>query len=766
VVCGCFLLVQRPVSTQVIIMPVEEPVLSHAGFNAALNRARELAGKIGSGEKRPLENGDAKRPNNDELDIGAPGPSGDGMLLGGDQVTVDQLQIPESMVGLVIGRGGEQVDTIQGESRCRVQVEKESSGGPTRTAVLTGTRQSIEKAKELICAIVQRGSEHDSGRPGGPGATGVPFGPSSAQVTEELLLPGFKVGLVIGKGGENLKRIQNELAVRLNVIQETTTPGAHDKPLRITGAPDKVELAKQRVIELMNSRDDGDLFRGSSGGGSGSSMLMIPGAFPPNHPGGGLPRQSNVLVPQLAVGTIIGRGGETIRQVEIDSGARVQFKPGEEHCGDNEQRTAIVTGTEDQIQKATQLITDLVQQAVEKTGGGSANGIGTGPPGTVEIFYLHVPAKKAGLVIGRGGESVKQIEAESKARVELCRDPPANEAEKVIIIKGTPEAIHHAKHLIRIKVGDILPGTALPPFDPVASGAIGDRAGGGPGCVTGSVAGQSSVGGPSNSGGGGAWPGSFMSSSQTSLYNYGTPADQASQGASSANGTSGTPGAGQEATAAWAAYYAQYYAAMYAAAQQPQQAGGQQQPQQPASAAPVPNSTPGGPQAQQPVQMSAQCQPIIDPISGQPDYSAQWAQYYRLMGMHDQATLMEQRAAAAAAAVQQRSGGNGSGSGLPVHTPQQQQSQGSQMMAPNSLGGQHPQMQTSPQQLPQSQPSSYAPGVPAGGLSNMMASQQQQQQPSYGSGQVQQTQFDGGAGLGGSNGPTGGGPQQQYQQAY
>lgn len=45
---------------------------------------------------------------------------------------------------------------------------------------------------------------------------------------------------------------------------------------------------------------------------------------------------------------------------------------------------------------------------------------------------------------------------------------------------------------------------------------------------------------------------------------------------------------------------------------------------------------------------------IVDLFPGQPDYSAQWAEYYRSMGMHEQAALIEnqlkQNAAAAVAA--------------------------------------------------------------------------------------------------------------------
>ena len=43
-------------------------------------------------------------------------------------------------------------------------------------------------------------------------------------------------------------------------------------------------------------------------------------------------------------------------------------------------------------------------------------------------------------------------------------------------------------------------------------------------------------------------------------------------------------------------------------------------------------------------------------IAGQPDYSAQWAEYYRSLGMHEQASMIEQQAKAGggAAAPQQQ----------------------------------------------------------------------------------------------------------------
>ncbi|XP_069937503.1 far upstream element-binding protein 2-like isoform X1 [Cherax quadricarinatus] len=72
--------------------------------------------------------------------------------------------------------------------------------------------------------------------------------------------------------------------------------------------------------------------------------------------------------------------------------------------------------------------------------------------------------------------------------------------------------------------------------------------------------------------------------------------------------------------AAWAAYYSQYY-------------GGQQNQN-------TPNS---GPPTSQP-QPNASQPPSGPQAGGQPDYSAQWADYYRSMGMHREAEAIEQQA--------------------------------------------------------------------------------------------------------------------------
>uniref|UniRef100_A0A8D2N6N3 Far upstream element binding protein 3 n=1 Tax=Zonotrichia albicollis TaxID=44394 RepID=A0A8D2N6N3_ZONAL len=339
------------------------------------------------------------------------------------------------MVGFIIGRGGEQISRIQIESGCKIQIAPDSGGMPERPCVLTGTPESIEQAKRLLGQIVDRCRN-------GPGFHNDVDGNSTIQ---EILIPASKVGLVIGKGGETIKQLQERTGVKMIMIQDGPLPTGADKPLRITGDAFKVQQAREMVLEIIREKDQAD-FRGVR---SDFSARM----------GGG---SIEVSVPRYAVGIVIGRNGEMIKKIQNDAGVRIQFKPDD---GISAERVAQVMGLPDRCQHAAHIISELILTAQERDGFGNlavARGRGRGrgdwsvgaPGGVQEITYT-VPADKCGLVIGKGGENIKSINQQSGAHVELQRNPPPNTdpGVRIFTIRGVPQQIELARHLIDEKVG-------------------------------------------------------------------------------------------------------------------------------------------------------------------------------------------------------------------------------------------------------------------------------------------------------------------------
>uniref|UniRef100_A0A8R1DTZ9 K Homology domain-containing protein n=1 Tax=Caenorhabditis japonica TaxID=281687 RepID=A0A8R1DTZ9_CAEJA len=368
---------------------------------------------------------------------------------------VDIYQVPEKVVGLVIGKGGSEIRQIQQSSGCRVQMDPDNqSVNGFRNCTIEGSAPQVALARQLITGVIAR---NQAGQPGGP---------SGGEVTEEMLIPAEKCGLVIGKAGETIRTIQQQSGLRsCNVVQDSSAPTGQPKPLRMVGIPAAIETAKALVTNIMNNVTTAQQLVGAA---AASSQIRQGG--PQHHYGGGYggtneaQAKGEVIVPRVSAGMIIGKGGEMIKRLAQETGTKIQFKPDENPS--SEDRVAVIMGTREQIYRATERITEIVNRAIKNNGGPSSGQSSSTVtlPGQ-NVFWMHVPANKCGLVIGKGGENIKQIERETGASCGLApASEQKNEDEKVFEIKGTPGQIHHASHLVRIKVGEIAPNTPVPPM--------------------------------------------------------------------------------------------------------------------------------------------------------------------------------------------------------------------------------------------------------------------------------------------------------------
>ncbi len=416
------------------------------------------------------------------MDAAGPGGAADG-----GAVTTDVLVIPNKMVGLVIGRGGEQINRLQAETGCKIQMAQEQVGAMERQCTLTGSPYSIQKAKQQIEGIVASGE-------GGMPKPGLGGNPGYA----EMIIPSNRVGLIIGKGGEIIKHLQETTGCKIVIIQESKEAD-RDKPLRITGPPDQQEVAKQMVTELLSQADDreGGGFAGRGRGRGGASMRGGRGGFS-------------------------GRGGR---------------------------------------------------------GGGFAGG--GGEYGGDHSDFVLVPSNKCGLIIGKGGETIKSINQTSGAWCEIDKNADPSAMEKTFVIRGTPEAVERAKGMIMDKLGGVDGGYGY---------------------------------GNSDSGGGGGGGG----------YQQQNPYNTAAASAGvSVNPQTGTP----DYSSQWAEYYRSMGMTREAEAIEAARTGGpvQPQPQAPAAAAAAAAGAPGG---------------VAAAPTGQ-DFSQQWAEYYRSVGKVKEAEAIE-----------------------------------------------------------------------------------------------------------------------------
>jgi rRNA processing protein Krr1/Pno1 len=163
-----------------------------------------------------------------------------------------QYMVPNSKVGLVIGRGGEMIKELQEKSGARVFVNPDGQIDPVtgeRPINLTGDEESINKAKTLINELI-----FGLPKPVGITSAGIPINiSSSGRPTTVIQIPENCVGAVIGKRAEHLKQIVALSGVKI-YIEPTTKPGCTTRDVHISGSPEGITYAQVLINERVTTQ--------------------------------------------------------------------------------------------------------------------------------------------------------------------------------------------------------------------------------------------------------------------------------------------------------------------------------------------------------------------------------------------------------------------------------------------------------------------------------------------------------------------------------
>ncbi|XP_065847114.1 uncharacterized protein [Euphorbia lathyris] len=159
-------------------------------------------------------------------------------------------------------------------------------------------------------------------------------------------------------------------------------------------------------------------------------------------------------VPNDKVGVLIGKGGDTIRYLQYNSGARIQITRDADSDPHSTTRAVELIGTPSSINQAEKLITAVIAEA---DAGGSPSLVARGLPsaqaaGVADQLEMQVPNEKVGLIIGRGGDTIKALQAKSGARIQLIpQHLPEGDAskERTVRVTGNRKQIDIARDMIK-----------------------------------------------------------------------------------------------------------------------------------------------------------------------------------------------------------------------------------------------------------------------------------------------------------------------------
>lgn len=312
----------------------------------------------------------------------------------------NELRVDQSVVGAVIGKSGQFLRKVQDLCQVRVTVDQSTKAqGYSTIHISRGT--GTTKAWQMMQDMITQMTDPDV---------------MTMRIEQSVL------GLLIGPGGQTIKRLQEQSGAHLQADQSTSHRGF--STLQIKGSATAIALAKSLVEKAVGSDSD---------------------------------YKVTMKIDQHIVGVVIGPGGETISWMKNESGATLQFDQSTSKQGFS---TLHISGPQENVERAKALVLECEREARASRGGDSAGAESQDVPdrahpgsdvdgsrGRIVEASMRVEQHVVGLVIGKNGETISNIIKESGAELHFDQSTGAR-GFSTLYIRGPPWTINRAKALV------------------------------------------------------------------------------------------------------------------------------------------------------------------------------------------------------------------------------------------------------------------------------------------------------------------------------
>ncbi|XP_042362496.1 insulin-like growth factor 2 mRNA-binding protein 3 [Plectropomus leopardus] len=367
-----------------------------------------------------------------------------------------RILVPTQFVGAIIGKEGNTIRNITKQTHSKIDIHrKENAGAAEKPITIHSTPEGCSNACATIMEIMQKE------------ALDTKF---TEEIPLKILAHNNFVGRLIGKEGRNLKKIEQDTGTKITIsaLQDLTLYKP-ERTITVKGCIEACAKAEEELMRKIRESYESDmaamnlqsnLIPGlnlnalglfpSGAPGMAPSMSSVP---PPGAHGGcsvfgcspyggegpfwasmlsassqplavtGSPESETVhlFIPALAVGAIIGKQGQHIKQLSHFAGASIKIAPAEGM--DAKQRMVIIIGPpEAQFKAQCRIFSKLKEENF------------FGPKEEVKLeAHIKVPSYAAGRVIGKGGKTVNDLQNLTCAEVVVPRDQTPDENDQVIV---------------------------------------------------------------------------------------------------------------------------------------------------------------------------------------------------------------------------------------------------------------------------------------------------------------------------------------------
>jgi len=160
-----------------------------------------------------------------------------------------------------------------------------------------------------------------------------------------------------------------------------------------------------------------------------------------------------ILVPAVASGAIIGKGGETIADIQKQTGTRIKMSKANDFYPGTTERVGLLQGPPDSVLMVMDFITEKIMEKPDPTAKPAIDFDNKICAEREKQIKVIVPNSTAGMIIGKGGSFIKQLKDESGAFIQISqKSKETTLPERVVTIIGDPNNNRKAIEMIICKI--------------------------------------------------------------------------------------------------------------------------------------------------------------------------------------------------------------------------------------------------------------------------------------------------------------------------
>ncbi|XP_060683660.1 insulin-like growth factor 2 mRNA-binding protein 2a isoform X5 [Hemiscyllium ocellatum] len=362
-----------------------------------------------------------------------------------------RILVPTQFVGAIIGKEGLTIKNVTQQTQSKIDIHRRENAGAAEKAItIHSTAEGCTAACQMILKIMHKEAQETK---------------FTEEIPLKILAHNSFVGRLIGKEGRNLKKMEQETETKITIspLQDLTLYNP-ERTITVRGSVEACSKAEVEIMKKLREAYENDLAamnqqanlipglnlntlgmfssglpvlpstsrpRGAAASYSPfASHLCYPGALY-NTPAVGTMAQLysqtseqevvHLFIPTQAVGAIIGKKGQQIKQLSKFAGASIKIAPPE--GPEANERMVIITGSpEAQFKAQGRIYSKLKEENFFS------------PKEEVKLeANIKVPASAAGRVIGKGGKTVNELQNITSAEVIVPRDQTPDDNDEVIV---------------------------------------------------------------------------------------------------------------------------------------------------------------------------------------------------------------------------------------------------------------------------------------------------------------------------------------------